>query len=90
MKVFCEEFRDYEIYRVEEKNRTKEIRNKVIEFTEKIAYCSACGNEIFVSELRDQNLVAMDKAYTISEGLIDVFQIEEILEKYNIKTNNRR
>lgn len=84
MKVFCEECREYETYRIEEIERTKEIRNKEISFNEKIAYCSECGSEIFVSELRDENLAAMDKAYRLSEGLITVAQITDLLEKYDI------
>lgn len=84
MKAFCEACREYEIYRVEEIKRTKEIRNKEITFIEKIAYCGECDSEIFVSELRDANLDAMDKAYRISEGLITVTQIKDLLGKYAI------
>ncbi|MCD4714062.1 MAG: DUF4065 domain-containing protein [Clostridiales bacterium] len=84
MKAFCEECRDYEEYRIEENVRTKEIKNKVIHFEEKIAYCSVCGSEIFASELRDANIEAMDSAYRITEGLITVPEIENLLEKYNI------
>ncbi|MCT4662293.1 MAG: DUF4065 domain-containing protein [Tissierellales bacterium] len=84
MKVFCEECREYENYRVEERKRTKEIRNKEITFNEKIAYCEECDSEIFVSELRDENLEAMDKAYRIVESLITVTQIKDLLEKYSI------
>lgn len=84
MKAFCEECRDYETYRVEKIKRTKEIKNKEITFNEKIAYCGECESEIFVSELRDANLDAMDKAYRISEGLIKVTQIKDLLEKYAI------
>jgi putative zinc finger/helix-turn-helix YgiT family protein len=84
MKAFCEECREYETYRVEVIKRTKVIKNKEITFNEKIAYCGECGSEIFVSELRDTNLDAMDKAYRISEDLIMVSQIKDLLEKYAI------
>ena len=84
MKAFCEECRVYETYRVEEIKRIKKIRNKEISFNEKIAYCKECDSEIFVSELRDVNLDAMDKAYRISEELITVTQIKDLLENYAI------
>lgn len=84
MKAFCEDCRDYVAYRVEENNRTKEIKNRVIKFREKVAYCSECGNEIFVSKLRNENLVEMDNVYRIAEGLITIPEIIEILEKYDI------
>ncbi len=84
MKAFCEECRDYVDYRIKENDRTKDIKGKEIEFIEKAAYCSDCGNEIFVSELRDENLAVMDRAYRIAEGLIFVSEILDLLEKYDI------
>jgi len=84
MKAFCEECRDYANYQIKENERTKEIKDKVIKFKEKIAYCSECGSEIFVSELRDENLVAMDREYRMKEGLIFLSEIVDILEKYEI------
>lgn len=84
MKAFCEECREYETYYVEEKIRTKKIKNKEITFNEKIAYCKECNSEIFVSDLRDENLDAMDKEYRLSVGLITIKQINDLLEKYAI------
>lgn len=52
MKAFCEECREYIDYRIDEIERTKEIKGRRINFKEKTAYCSECGNEIFVSDVR--------------------------------------
>lgn len=84
MKTFCEECRDFVTYRIEEKERTKAIKNKQIHFKEKTAYCEECGSEIFVSKLRDDNLAAMDQSYRAAEELIAVSEIENLLEKYDI------
>jgi putative zinc finger/helix-turn-helix YgiT family protein len=84
MKAFCEECRDYVEYQIKEIDRTKEIKGRVIHFTEKIAYCSECGGEIFVSELRDENLAALDSSFRLVEGLITVPEIHDMLETYYI------
>ncbi|MDH8678663.1 DUF4065 domain-containing protein [Fusibacter bizertensis] len=84
MRAFCEECRDYVDYQIDEIERAKDIKSRLINFKEKIAYCSECGNEIFVSDLRDQNLSAMDSAFRASEGLITVPEIIDLLEKYDI------
>ncbi len=84
MKGFCEECRDYVDFTIKEVKKNKEIRGKSIEYTAKIAFCSECNNEIFVSELRDQNLESLDRNYRLTESLIQVFEIKEVLEKYDI------
>lgn len=60
MKAFCEGCRDYNEYQIRKIDRIKEIKGAVIQFKEKIAYCSECDNEIFVSELRDKNLSTIE------------------------------
>ncbi|MBN2259445.1 MAG: DUF4065 domain-containing protein [Clostridiales bacterium] len=84
MRAFCEECREYMDYRIDEIERAKDIKGRHINFKEKIAHCSECGNEIFVSDLRDHNLAAMDRAFRVAEGLITVPEIIDLLEKYDI------
>lgn len=84
MKAFCEECRDYVDYTCKESVKVKTIKGKEIEHKVKSAYCSECESEMFVSNLRDMNLVSLDLAYRISEDLITQNEILEILEKYNI------
>ncbi len=80
MKAFCEECRDYIAYQIKEIDRTKEVKGRVINFKEKVACCSECSNEIFVSELRDENLATMDSAYRMADGLITGHEIIDVLE----------
>ncbi|QXM05798.1 type II TA system antitoxin MqsA family protein [Crassaminicella indica] len=84
MKGFCEECRDYVDYTVKEVQKNKEIRGKDIKYTAKVAYCNECQSEIFISELRDKNLESLDRNYRLSEDLIQVSEIKEVLEKYDI------
>ena len=84
MKAFCEECRDYVTYHVETIDRTKQIKGRSVNFSEQVAYCNTCKSELFVSQLRDQNLSALDAAYRTAEDLITVDEIKGILEKYDI------
>jgi len=45
------------------KEKTKNFKGKDIEYIEKVTYCNECGSEIFVPEIRDNNLAMLDKAY---------------------------
>lgn len=84
MKNFCENCRDYVNFNIKEQKSRKDIRGKSIEYTEKTAFCNECKNEIFVSELMDENLETIDKNYRLVENLISIDEIKEILNKYNI------
>ena len=63
MKGFCEKCHDMVEYSIREVKKQKEIKGRSIEYTAKEAYCNECGNEIFVSDIRDHNLAALDEAY---------------------------
>lgn len=84
MKGFCEKCHDMVEYSIREVKKQKEIKGRSIEYTAKEAYCNECGNEIFVSDIRDHNLAALDEAYREKEGLISVPEIQLILDRYNI------
>lgn len=84
MKGFCEKCHDIVEYSIREVKKQKEIKGRSIEYTAKEAYCNECGNEIFVSDIRDHNLAALDEAYREKEGLISVPEIQLILDRYNI------
>lgn len=84
MMGFCEKCHDMLEYTVGEGKKTKNIKGKEISYTSKEAYCSQCGDEIFVAEVRDYNLQMLDDAFREQEKLISVSDIESILKKYNI------
>jgi uncharacterized phage-associated protein len=84
MNGFCETCRDTVSITIKEKINIKNIRGKDISYNAQIAYCDECNEEIFVSEIRDNNLKALDTAFRDHENLINVSEIESILERYNI------
>jgi DNA-directed RNA polymerase subunit RPC12/RpoP len=55
---------------VQEKIKTKTIKGKEITYTGREAYCSKCGSEIFVPEVRNYNLKEIDKAYRKEENSV--------------------
>lgn len=81
---FCENCHDIVDFSVREEAITKVIKGKEITYKAKVAFCNECGEEIFVGEIRDQNLKMLDIAYREHEQLIQVSELESILEKYNI------
>ena len=84
MLGFCEKCHDMVEYSIRELKEQKAIKGKNVEYIGKEAYCNECGNEIFVSDIRDHNLAMLDKAYREKEGLITIAEIELILDRYNV------
>lgn len=84
MRGFCEKCRDMVEYTVKMVDKEKVVRGRTVKYLAKIAFCNECAEEIFVPEIRDYNLKALDAAYRKAEGLIGVEEIEEILKKYDI------
>lgn len=84
MTGFCEKCRDVVAYSTKEITKSKNIKGKEVIYVGKEAYCTECGNEIFVAEVRDYNLQKLDTAFRTQENLIAVSEIESILAKYDI------
>lgn len=85
MMAFCEHCHDLVNYKeVTSIEKSKNIKGKEIRYFGKEASCEECGESIFVSEIRDYNLIELDKAYRESEGLIFISDIELILNQYSI------
>ena len=72
MKGFCEKCRNIVEYSVKTVNKEKLLKGKNLKYISKVAYCNECKEEIFVPEIRDYNLNALDNAYRDSEDLIKV------------------
>jgi putative zinc finger/helix-turn-helix YgiT family protein len=77
----CDEFKDYEI--VNEETEC-EFNGKTIKYDGKVARCSECGSEIYDEEVLDYNMKQMDHMYREMMDLIQIEEIYEILQKYNI------
>jgi putative zinc finger/helix-turn-helix YgiT family protein len=84
MLGFCEKCRDMVEYSIREVKMTKTIKGKEIEYVGKLAFCNECKSEIFVAEIRDNNLMMLDEVFRKKEELITVSEIKFILEKYDI------
>lgn len=81
---FCDECRDMVKYKINTREGLSEVKGEEVKYIEKIANCNECSREIFISEIMDENLIAIDRAYRRDKDLITIEEIEEILEKYNI------
>ncbi|WP_088228975.1 type II toxin-antitoxin system antitoxin SocA domain-containing protein [Desulfosporosinus sp. FKB] len=71
-------------YSIKELMIDTEIKDVVFSYLAKIAYCNDCGEEIYISELSDENVKSANKIYRELKGLIQVNEIENLLIKYNI------
>jgi len=60
---FCENCNDIVEFLVREEVITKVIKGKEITYKPKFAFCNECGEELFVGEIRDENLKMLDIAY---------------------------
>lgn len=66
---FCENCRDMVEFTIREEAITKVIKGKEITYKAKVAFCNECGEEIFVGEIRDQNLKMVDISYREYPGI---------------------
>lgn len=79
--VQCREYVDYEIKDIEQKII---IKKEEVVYKEKVAYCKKCGEEVWVEELEEKNVLEPINIYCEKKGLISPRQIDELLKKYNI------
>jgi len=84
MMTFCEECREIVAYTTKDISMEKMIKGKKIEFEGKEAFCPTCKRSLFVASLRDYNLKQMDITFRTAENLINVDEIQQILDNYNI------
>lgn len=81
---YCYECDNEQEIRIEECIIETTIKGKTFEYSATIAYCNECNEEVYISELNDANVEAANKRYREIEELIQVQDIENILEMYNI------
>jgi len=67
MRVFCETCHDMREYTTKKVQKHKNIKGTDVFYTGEEAYCKKCGNEVFVSDMRDNNLAALEDAYNKSK-----------------------
>lgn len=71
-------------YTVKTTREEMTVRGTTFSYLEDTAYCSVCGEEIYVPEINDRNVQAQEDAYRQASRLITVSEIREILDKYKI------
>jgi putative zinc finger/helix-turn-helix YgiT family protein len=84
MKGFCEKCRDYVPIEIKMAKATKTIRGVDIEYSKKIAYCEHCNEEVFLADLRDENLKSLEREYRQKAKIVSVADIKKILKDFNI------
>ena len=84
MKQFCCKcYEDVDVI-YKEGERTEKIDDATITYLEKYYVCKKCGNE-FYGDLHDYNIDTANTELRKFYGTILVSEIEEIIEKYNVK-----
>ncbi len=83
-KIFCPECRDDVTYTVVEKELSHKIKDKEYKYTGKVAYCSSCGEEVYVPEINDYNVRALQAVFRTENDLISLEDIQSIPKKYDI------
>ncbi|PKM60722.1 MAG: hypothetical protein CVU99_06775 [Firmicutes bacterium HGW-Firmicutes-4] len=68
MIAFCEKCHGMVTYSIKTIILKKEIKEKTCKFQGMKAYCTECGNELFVASIHDQNLIRLEKEYKNSNG----------------------
>lgn len=82
--AFCEYCMREIKYEINEVNKMSVIKDEEISYTAKKAVCSACNNEIFVSEICDYNLNSLYEEYRNLHNIIKIEDIKRIMIKYSI------
>ena len=62
-KGFCIGCGEYMVYRVEEERTEFVVRGRKMRYTEKVAYCTNCGEPMYVPWINDENCLARERAY---------------------------
>ncbi len=82
-KQFCTHCMDDKDCDYREEYITETIDNNTISFLSKYYICKDCGEKIY-GDLLDYNVMEANKKLREQTGLIQINEIEEILDKYNI------
>lgn len=82
-KQFCTHCMEDRECEYKERNKKLKIDELEIEYLEKYYVCKTCGEELY-GDLFDYNIREGNKKLREQTGLIQVSQIQEIIDKYNI------
>ncbi|MFI3238351.1 MAG: DUF4065 domain-containing protein [Lachnospiraceae bacterium] len=83
--AYCNECEDLVEYDVFEEEVSEEYKGQKVAFTFAIGRCKCCGAEVSTDlEYNARRAEEKIRAYKKAKGIIDVEEITEILEKYNV------
>ncbi|NRT88506.1 type II toxin-antitoxin system antitoxin SocA domain-containing protein [Clostridium beijerinckii] len=80
---YCFSEREYQVYKV---RRTSILKEEEVSYKAKEAVCNVCGNEIFVSDICDYNLMNLYKEYRRNYNIISTDEIQKVKIKYSINS----
>jgi uncharacterized phage-associated protein len=82
--AFCEYCLNESEYNVHKTKKVSKLKGQEINYRAKEATCKICGNEIFVSDICDYNLMSLYKEYKKKNNIISTDEIQRIIIKYSI------
>lgn len=83
--AYCNECEDLVEYTIYDEIITEQYKGEDIEFEFRIGKCNCCGCEVATDiDYNSRRSEAKIHAYKKKKGIIDLFEISELLEKYNI------
>jgi hypothetical protein len=69
-QALCTVCLDKHPYRTEQSQQTSTVRNVTFSYLERRAYCTVCGNEIYVPEVNDANVESRERAYAAASQAV--------------------
>ncbi|MBQ7060233.1 MAG: type II toxin-antitoxin system MqsA family antitoxin [Clostridia bacterium] len=84
MKTYCDYCRKEVGYRIEKRAAKHKVRGEVFELTDDVCICEECGEELWVSEVDNANLIRAYDAYREAHNLLKPAEIRAIREKYGL------
>lgn len=82
--VYCINCDEKTTYTVKCQRVEMTVRGTTFSYVEQAAYCSVCGEQVYVPEINDLNVVSREEAYRKAAHLITIPEINQIMKKYNI------
>lgn len=82
--VYCINCDNETTYIVKYQRVEMTVRGTTFNYIEQSAFCSVCGEEIYVPEINDINVMSREEAYRKAARLITIPEIEQIQKKYDI------
>ena len=83
-KDYCDKCQKYTEYKIVEKVVNRNVDNFNVEYVQRKNICIECNNEYFNEDVINFNVNSFDLAYNKIFDIININEIKEILEKYNI------